>query len=596
MSFFASLRPLHLAFGVVVLYCGILLAITGQLSVQGRELIDFTTGAGGDAREYVLLGQSIAEHHTFSVDGRYHEFFRTPGYPVVVALMLSIFHSVTAVIFLQIAFVAGSVLLIVAIGERLFSRTVGLVAALLYALDPTTILTALSTLSDIPFVFVLLSIVFLITRGRKNVYLEGATIGLLVGYLALVRPLGLYVLPILFAWFAYTLVSPHLSRASFRLPPGVGARALGALGLLLAGALLLIAPWMMRNQALGGHLSLSSIGPYNFLFYNLVEYRVAQGEGTRESIHNTIHQQLGTSDGWELRDFSYTDRIQSLVDQELDGNVVSYGVFHTLKTIPFYIGSSIQASLRILQVKGVLDGGDPPVPNISALVLKGNIVEAARHLVANPFGLLERFFWLFVLAVDVLALVFLKGRARVALVFCASLALAFGMLTGPVSFPRYRLPAEPFLFLGMAAGCAYFFDWVHRLRARHSNRFVEGTEFLKYVFASLVALAVDVGLLVFLTSVVHLHYLVAGLVAFLAGALVVYLLSIHWIFSHRRLGAHRGKEFLIFLLIGAIGLLLNESILWFLTGVVGTHYLVSKGCSVLLVFGWNFIARKRMLF
>jgi putative flippase GtrA len=68
-----------------------------------------------------------------------------------------------------------------------------------------------------------------------------------------------------------------------------------------------------------------------------------------------------------------------------------------------------------------------------------------------------------------------------------------------------------------------------------------------------------------------------------------------WVFNRRALGDVR-TEFVLFALVGLVGLALNELVLWLLTGLFGLFYLVSKFASVTLIFLWNFGARKWLLF
>lgn len=120
-------------------------------------------------------------------------------------------------------------------------------------------------------------------------------------------------------------------------------------------------------------------------------------------------------------------------------------------------------------------------------------------------------------------------------------------------------------------------------------------EFVRYFAASLVALVVDAGSLALMTSVLGVQYLISGGVAFTLGLITVYVLSIRWVFETRHMRSV-WVEFLVFLIVGVIGLGINEGVLWLLTGVFGLFYLVSKIASVLVVFTWNFFARKALLF
>ena len=120
-------------------------------------------------------------------------------------------------------------------------------------------------------------------------------------------------------------------------------------------------------------------------------------------------------------------------------------------------------------------------------------------------------------------------------------------------------------------------------------------QLLKYGFVGGIAYVVDFGSLFFLTEVIKFHYLVSAAIAFILGLLTNYILSIFWVFSRRTLVNWR-TEFVIFSIIGLVGLGLNEGIIWFFTDLIHFHYLISKIVSALVVFFWNFFARKKILF
>jgi len=130
---------------------------------------------------------------------------------------------------------------------------------------------------------------------------------------------------------------------------------------------------------------------------------------------------------------------------------------------------------------------------------------------------------------------------------------------------------------------------------RHPVAGTNTREFFRYVAASLLALAIDTGTLALLTSAAGVRYLISAPIAFLLGLLVVYILSITWVFERRDV-RNVAAEFGLFLIIGLVGLGINEGVLWVLTGVFGLFYLISKIASVIIVFTWNFFARKRLLF
>jgi len=120
-------------------------------------------------------------------------------------------------------------------------------------------------------------------------------------------------------------------------------------------------------------------------------------------------------------------------------------------------------------------------------------------------------------------------------------------------------------------------------------------QLFRYVFVGGLAFVVDFGSLIGLTELAGIPYLGSAAIAFLLGLLTNYLLSIAWVFSRRSVGS-AWTEFVVFAIIGVVGLGMNELILWGLTGGLGLWYPLSKLVSTAVVFGWNFGARKLALF
>ena len=118
---------------------------------------------------------------------------------------------------------------------------------------------------------------------------------------------------------------------------------------------------------------------------------------------------------------------------------------------------------------------------------------------------------------------------------------------------------------------------------------------IRYAVVGVVALVVDVTLLVLLTELVGIHYLTSAALSFTAGLLTNYGLSIAWVFDHRSV-ENRWVEFGIFAAVGFLGLGMLEVMMWALTEHVGFNYLISKAVATIVVFTWNFLARRFLLF
>lgn len=120
-------------------------------------------------------------------------------------------------------------------------------------------------------------------------------------------------------------------------------------------------------------------------------------------------------------------------------------------------------------------------------------------------------------------------------------------------------------------------------------------QFIRYGFVAAISLAVDFSGLVLLKECTGIHYLLSATISFIAGLLTNYFLSSLWVFESSKLSSKK-REFILFALIGVIGLILTDILLWLFTDVFGLFYVLSKAIATILVYFWNFGARKRMLF
>ena len=120
-------------------------------------------------------------------------------------------------------------------------------------------------------------------------------------------------------------------------------------------------------------------------------------------------------------------------------------------------------------------------------------------------------------------------------------------------------------------------------------------QFIKYAVVGGTAFVVDFLSLYTLTEFGHLHYLISASIGFLLGLLFNYVLCLFWIFDQRALD-NRIHEFLVFGVIGLVGLGLNNLIVFVLTEHASLHYLFSKIVAAAVVLMFNFGLRRQILF
>lgn len=127
-------------------------------------------------------------------------------------------------------------------------------------------------------------------------------------------------------------------------------------------------------------------------------------------------------------------------------------------------------------------------------------------------------------------------------------------------------------------------------------------EFLRYVVVGGIAFLADFGALVaaqelFLKNLSYGVYIATAL-GFFVGLAVNYVLSLLFVFTQAK---DRGKgrsvgAFLVFGLIGALGLLWTELGMWIGIDLFKWNYMIVKILVTGAVFMWNYLGRKILIF
>ncbi len=130
--------------------------------------------------------------------------------------------------------------------------------------------------------------------------------------------------------------------------------------------------------------------------------------------------------------------------------------------------------------------------------------------------------------------------------------------------------------------------------------FLKSTEntiikFFRYIFVGGLAFIVDSSIL-FVLEYNGLHYLLATAIAFTIGLFVNFILAKKLVFTEKATVNKFQGEFFIYGLVGLIGLLITEGLMYLLTGLQGVYFMISKVIVAIIVLIWNFMARKILLY
>ena len=155
-------------------------------------------------------------------------------------------------------------------------------------------------------------------------------------------------------------------------------------------------------------------------------------------------------------------------------------------------------------------------------------------------------------------------------------------------------------------------SWFRKLFIEEtSNTFIQ---FFRSLFVGGAATVVDIIVLIICRELFHTQESIGAAVGFVFGVTVNYIISTLWVFAKAKV-ENRTKDFIFFVIIGIIGALLTELIIapFSMEGMFGegffvTHqtfgalipadkyYIVGKFIAVVLVYIWNFCARKFILY
>ena len=121
------------------------------------------------------------------------------------------------------------------------------------------------------------------------------------------------------------------------------------------------------------------------------------------------------------------------------------------------------------------------------------------------------------------------------------------------------------------------------------------SQILKFGFVGAAAFVIDYGLMVLLTEVFNVYSLISAAISFTVSVIFNYVASVKWVFEVDEEKNSKQKQFIVFVILSVIGLIINELIMWLMDSKFGIHYMISKLVATFVVMVWNFITRKIFL-
>jgi 4-amino-4-deoxy-L-arabinose transferase-like glycosyltransferase len=407
-----------------------------------------------DALGYLELAANLISRSEFAIksgDVYQPEVFRTPGLPILIAPFTALPYGII-LYSVVLSIIAGILmpLMLYAIAERITSKRAAFIAAGLIALEPHAINFSFFLLTEVPFMLFMLggTLAGFVSFERKS-YIFAALSGALLGYAVLIRPGFLSIF--LLALIGVALAVFFMRDIRFRY-------ILVSIGVLM----LVLTPWLMRNERITGSISLSGAGWRNVYTDFLASVRALENNTTfhdeknklkdealekyglsrtemNSPAHSTILRDAAIVELWQYKATVF--RLESTLLTSFFINDGYYYEFRNLGLVTDIPGTHISPTYEIL-TKGVR--GIPAVWD-----------ELVRQRFIPLFG---RLFVVSVLVCAVIGFFIIRHPIKYMLAFVVALTALFATVIGLGLDARMRVPIEPILFVFASAAFIWIFD------------------------------------------------------------------------------------------------------------------------------------------
>ena len=117
---------------------------------------------------------------------------------------------------------------------------------------------------------------------------------------------------------------------------------------------------------------------------------------------------------------------------------------------------------------------------------------------------------------------------------------------------------------------------------------------IKFSIVGGIATIIDFAFLYIFKEFLNIDVIIANTLSFIISVTYNYIASVTWVFDVNK-DKNKKIQFILFVLLSIIGLIINNTILFILTDKLNIYYLISKIIATIFVMTFNFITRKRFL-
>jgi 4-amino-4-deoxy-L-arabinose transferase-like glycosyltransferase len=408
-----------------------------------------------DSQTYLTPALKLLSTGLYPADAAY----RTPLYPFLIALVYALGGAHPLLVILVQAFLGTLVVFLTyRLGVRLLPRPAALVGALLIAIDLGAITNVFYILTETFFTFLLIAAILAwvnaVQQGKASwIALSAALLGLAT----LCRPIALYFPLLLAAGFLW------IQRRTW-------LRFLRALAIYLGVFLLVLLPWVVRNELLIGIPTVTTISNYNLLFYNAASLDASLrhiSEADDRTLLQTRLSQYLTVQGWADTVANRDRAEEALALQIITRHPTRYVYLHLKSDL----NSLLPDVTELTEITGLTVGGKG---TLSILNQQG-LGAAIRNYFGGSIGLIWALSpFVILLGLTYLAdlvggIALLRQRSWFPLAALLFPIAYFLLIPGAASLPRFRVPVGPYLSLLAGMGVYAIVLWIRtQWASRHS--------------------------------------------------------------------------------------------------------------------------------
>ncbi|MFC2169582.1 ArnT family glycosyltransferase [Acidobacteriota bacterium] len=422
-----------------------------------------------DSYGYWKIAENLVNYGTFSQSDEFPlapDHSRTPVYPILIAAMIKLGFNAYSVIIVQLILSCLTCLLIVWMTYKLSGNYLsGLLAGLMIAVDVPSVVLANCLLTETLFTFLLVLSLSLLAVYLKNYGMFGKRLrllcasGIIMGTSVLCRPIALF-LPI----FMVGMILFFFHR--------INKKIIISITIYSVICLLIIFPWIIRNQVVFGYPFVSTIGYRNMLNYRAAGIYAEKNNISLGNARSILSQKARSTYKGSQNDIVGMTKHQATV-----------GASFILRNPAIYVRNHIKglSNMLIKPIRSTIDLqlGFSKEGNTLTVWGKGKRDLSISGILSktSPLTFILLIFQMAIISVLWLACFWgiIKSFIKKDYLTCSivlTLLIYFCLVSGgPEAYARFRVPLIPFIAIGAGVGLQSIIENIIRVKERKAESF-----------------------------------------------------------------------------------------------------------------------------